>query len=245
MVDKQHTTQTTPVKTYSVVEKILAWSVHIFTASGLLAAFMAIIAINQKDWREAMLWLLLCLVIDAVDGTFARMFKVTEVLPHIDGKNIDYVIDFATYAIIPAYFFYEVQIVEEAWRLPLVFLILLVSAIYYGISEMVSDDMYFIGFPVMWNMVIFFLVFIVDLNSLGNALLIIFFAILHFLPIKFVYPSQAVHFRKFTLFVTALFFIGVIGTTLIYPNKHIILTGLVIFSGVYYGLLAIYDTWVK
>ena len=36
--------------------------------------------------------------LDGIDGTFARMAKVKEVLPHVDGKMIDYVIDFFTYA---------------------------------------------------------------------------------------------------------------------------------------------------
>ena len=67
-------------QTYSTIEKTLAWSVHIFTASGLLAAFMAILAINAKDWRSAMAWLFVALIIDGVDGTFARLFKTKEVL---------------------------------------------------------------------------------------------------------------------------------------------------------------------
>ena len=136
-------------------QKTLAWAVHIFTASGLLCGFMAILAINEKDWRTTMFWLLACLVIDGIDGTFARLLKVKEVLPFMDGKMMDYVIDFATYAIIPAYFFYETELVTANWKLPLTFLILLVSALYYGKVGMVSVDNYFMGFPVLWNMVIF------------------------------------------------------------------------------------------
>jgi len=103
---------------YNTLDKALAWSVHLFTASGLLAGFMAILAINVKDWRAAMFWLIVALIIDGVDGTFARMFKVTEVLPNMSGKTIDYVIDFATYAIIPAYFFYMAELVSPTWNLP-------------------------------------------------------------------------------------------------------------------------------
>ena len=80
------------MNSFSPLEKTLAWSVHLFTASGLVAGFMAILAINEKEWRVAMLWLVACLVIDGVDGTFARLFKVKEVLPEIDGKIIDYVV---------------------------------------------------------------------------------------------------------------------------------------------------------
>lgn len=230
---------------FSVLQKILAWSVHLFTASGLLAAFMAILAINEKDWRSAMLWLILCLIIDGIDGTFARLFNVKEILPNVDGKTIDYVIDFATYAIIPAYMFYQAELVETQWALPLTFIILLVSAIYYGITGMVSDDMYFIGFPVLWNMVLFYLIFVTQFSATGNALAILFFAILHFVPVKFVYPSQGTRFQKLTIFVTILFFIAIIGATYLYPVRNPYLTTLAIATATYYGLMAIYNTWIE
>jgi len=142
------------------IQKSLAWGVHLFTASGLVCGFMAILAVNEKNWRMAMMWLVVALIVDGVDGTFARIFKVKEMLPNVDGQSMDYVIDFATYAIIPAYFFYEAQLVPDVWRLACTSAILLVSALYYGKQGMVSDDMYFIGFPVMWNMVVFYLVFV-------------------------------------------------------------------------------------
>ena len=230
---------------FSIIEKSLAWGVHLFTASGLVSGFMAILAINEKDWRSAMLWLVLCLIIDGIDGTFARLFRVKEVLPNMDGQTIDYVIDFATYAIIPAYFFYEANLVPEAWNLPCASLILLVSAVYYGKKGMVSDDMYFIGFPVMWNMVIFYLVFVVQFSPLLNAICILFFAVLHFLPIKFVYPSRAKSFKTMTLTVTVIFILTLIGILWFYPERKGGLIGASVLSAFYYGIMAIYNTWIE
>ncbi len=230
---------------YTPLEKTLAWSVHAFTASGLVAGFMAILAINEQDWKTAMLWLVACLVIDGIDGTFARMFKVEEVLPYMDGKTIDYVIDFATYAIIPAYFFHQAGLVDEAWRLPCTAIILLVSAIYYGKKGMVTDDMYFLGFPVMWNMVIFYQVFVFQFPSWGNVLAIIFFAILHFVPIKFVYPSRATRFKKITIAVTVFLILSLTLILYYYPERSIWFNILAIVSGAYYGIMAIYNTWIE
>ena len=65
------------------------------------------IAIAEKDFRSAMLWMFVSLVIDGVDGTFARFFQVSRVLPQMSGKTMDYVIDFTTYGVIPAYFFFS------------------------------------------------------------------------------------------------------------------------------------------
>ncbi len=230
---------------FSAVQKMLAWSVHLFTASGLISGFLAILAINEADWRMAMFWLIVCLVIDGIDGTFARLFKVKEVLPYMDGKTIDYVIDFATYAIIPAYFFYEAGLVDEVWRLPLASVILLVSAIYYGKEGMVSEDMYFVGFPVMWNMVVFYLVFVTDFDSWANILAIIFFAVLHFIPIKFVYPSQGQRFKWLTIGVSVIFIIALCLTVYYYPEQKMWLTGAAILTAVYYLVMAVYNTWIE
>lgn len=223
--------------------KVLAWSVHIFTATGLLAGFMAMLAITAKNWREAMAWLLVALVIDGVDGTFARKFNTREVLPNFNGKTIDYVIDFANYAIIPAFFFYSAELVFPAWNLPLTFLILLVSVIYYGKEGMVSDDYYFIGFPVMWNVVVFFLIFVFSLNAWANAALVIIFAVMHFLPIKFAYPSRATRLKTLTLIFTAAMLISMPVIVWFYPNVPTFLKWIATGSLVYFGCLAVYDTF--
>lgn len=228
---------------YTNIEKTLAWSVHFFSAFGILAGFMAILAINAKDWRVAMAWLFVALLIDGIDGTFARKFKTAEVLPNMNGKTIDYVIDFATYAIIPAYFFYMAELVSPTWNLPLTFLILLVSAIYYGKEGMVSDDYYFIGFPVMWNMVIFYLIFVFSLGSFGNAAIIIALAVLHFIPVKFAYPSRATRLKTLTIIFTLILLVAMPLIVWLYPNVPFWLKLVAVGSLIYFGVLAVADTF--
>lgn len=230
---------------HSFLQKTLAWAVHVFTASGMVAGFMAILAINEKDWREAMFWLILCLIIDGIDGTFARLFKVKEVLPFMDGKSIDYVVDIATYAIIPAYFFHEADLVSESWKLPATALILLVSVIYYGKDGMVSQDNYFIGFPVLWNLVVFYLVFVFLASETTNLLLIITFSILHFIPVKFAYPSRGSRFRIPTLLFSILFFAVMIAITYLYPERNGLLTTGAWLCGLYFAALAVYTTFYE
>lgn len=232
-------------QTHTNLSKFLAWCVHLFTASGMLAGFMAILAITAKDWRTAMAWLLVALVIDGIDGTFARMFKTKEVLPKMDGKTIDNVIDFANYALIPAYFFYHTDLVNESWRLPLSFLILLISAIYYGKDGMISDDYYFIGFPVMWNVVIFYLVFVFSLNEFGNAAIIVIFSILHFVPVKFAYPSRATRLKLVTITFTAILLLTMPVIVWFYPNVPTWLKWTANICLAFFGVLAVMDTLGK
>ena len=233
------------MSSFSPIQKVLAWSVHIFTASGLLAGFMAILAIEERDWKMVMVWLGVCLFIDGIDGTFARMFNVKEVLPNVDGKTIDYVIDFATYAIIPAYFFHQTELVSELWRFPCTAIILLVSAIYYGKEGMVSTDNYFIGFPVLWNLVVFYLFFVTELHPTINTVLILIFAVMHFIPIKFAYPSLTSKLRVITLVITVLFFATLVGILHYYPIRKMWLTGSALLVVGYFAVLAIYNTWLE
>ncbi len=228
---------------FTFFQKTMAWCVHLFTASGLVAGFMAILAINDLAWRGAMLWLVVALVIDGIDGTFARIFRVQEVLPDMNGKTMDYIIDFATYAIIPAYFFHQAGLVEAAYNLPCTIVILLVSALYYSKEGMVSEDYYFIGFPVMWNMVVFYLFFVFELSSIWNMLAVIFFAVLHFVPIKFVYPSRGKHFQRLTIAVTTILIIDFAVILWYHPEKYFWLSLVAILAAIYFGVLAIYDTW--
>lgn len=224
------------------MKKVLAWGVHIFTASGLLAAFLAIIAIDQQDWRACFLWLFVCFVIDSIDGSLARKFRVKEVLPYMDGKNIDYIIDFATYALIPAFFFYKAEMVDPQFMYITLAIILLSSALYYGKVGMVADGQYFVGFPVLWNFVVFFQFFICHNQPTLNFVSVIFFGILHFVPLKFAYPSMT---RKY--FWSHLFFsvVGLLGALMVlyyYPTKQSSFEIMAIVGAIYFSGFAVYDT---
>ncbi|MCB9293626.1 MAG: CDP-alcohol phosphatidyltransferase family protein [Lewinellaceae bacterium] len=230
--------------TFSPADKALAWSVHLFTATGVLAVFMAILAVSAGDFRAAMFWLLAAQLIDGVDGTLARRFRVTEVLPHVSGKNIDFVIDFASYAIVPAYMIYESGLMHGPWNLAATFLILLVSAVYYGKEGMVSDDYYFVGFPVMWNMAAFYMIFVFQWGHWGNVLLVAVLSILHFVPIKVAYPSRATHWRGPTLAVTAVTILVLVAITYLYPDRNAWLTALAWGCLAYFAVFVVWATWV-
>jgi len=225
------------------IQKLLAWFVHLFTASGLLAGFMALLAMQNQDVRQAMLWLILAFVIDGIDGTFARMFMVTEVLPNMDGRTIDYVVDFFNFAIVPAYIFYQSDLVLVEARLPLTAVILLVSAVYYGKTGMVSEDKYFIGFPVLWNIVVYYLIFVFTWPDWLNVLTIIFFAVAHLVPLKYIYPSQAHRWKLASSIIAALFFILMCVTVYFYPEKYFWFSTLSVIALIYFGALTFLEQW--
>ncbi|WP_420460806.1 CDP-alcohol phosphatidyltransferase family protein [Neolewinella sp.] len=227
------------------MQRLAAWSVHLFTASGLLAGFMGLLAVTAGHYREAMAWMLVTLVIDGIDGTFARLARVQEVLPHVSGKLIDYVIDFFTYAILPAYFFYMATAeLGDLPRLLCAFAMLLSAAIYYGLEGMVSaDGRHFVGFPVLWNMVVYVLVFVLpELPGWATVAVVLTFAVMHFLPILFPYPSRGGRWWVLTLVATVGFLLAAVVNVYIYPVPSLFWRGVCLLTTVYYAILATVDT---
>ncbi len=226
-------------------KKILAWFVHLFTSTGLLAAFMALLAAVAQDWRNSYLWLLLCLLIDGIDGTFARLARVREVLPQVQGKYIDYVIDFFTYAILPAYIFFETFGLSGWPQYVATFAILLSSALYYGIENMTSaDGKHFVGFPVMWNMVVLLLVFIVpDLPPWWVFAVVLCLAVLHFVPIHVAYPSMGGRWWPLTLAASGLFIAAATISILHYPHPQPLWQAIVLLTSLYFVILTVVDTY--
>ena len=224
--------------------KLAAWSVHLFTASGLLAGFMGLLAAVEGDYRAAMLWMLATLVIDGIDGTFARMARVGEVLPHVSGKMIDYVIDFFTYCILPAYLFYVAIEMPETPRLIGSFLMLMSGAIYYGLDGMVSEDgKHFVGFPVMWNMVVYVFIFVIpDLAWPVLLGLVVLFTVLHFVPVLFAYPSHGGRWWVATLVTTVVFIISAVVNVYYYDEPVPWARWATIAATLYYAVLATVDT---
>jgi len=172
--------------------------VHGFTAFGACLGLLAVCAIQAGNFYQAMVWLSCAYFIDIIDGTLARAAKVQEVLPNIDGRMLDYVIDFLNIVFIPAYFVYAAGLTPRPFGLGLAWLILLVSAYHYANKSALTDDFYFKGFPAMWSVVVFYL-FIGGLSQFWNAVIIVLFSVLHFVPIKFIYPTRTLRQRKLTV----------------------------------------------
>ena len=75
--------------------------VHAFTASGSICALLAALATLDKAWTAAFAWLGLALLIDGIDGTFARLARVERHLPRFSGERLDMIVDYTTYVFVP------------------------------------------------------------------------------------------------------------------------------------------------
>jgi phosphatidylcholine synthase len=166
-----------------------AWLVHLFTASGVVLAFLALEAIDRGEWRLALLWLFAALVVDGVDGTLARWARVKEHAPRIDGEAFDLIVDYLNYVFVPAIFIVRAELVPAALALPCAAAILLSSVYVFVRRDMKTGDNYFRGFPALWNVVALYL-FAAQPGAAAGAVAVAVFAVLSFAPIHFVHPFR-------------------------------------------------------
>ena len=86
----------------------------------------------------------------------ARAVRVKEVLPNFDGRQLDYLIDFLTYAALPILLLWRAEILP-AGQGPWLLAPLLAGAYWFCQVEAKTADGYFLGFPSHWNVVAFYL----------------------------------------------------------------------------------------
>lgn len=183
--------------------KARALSVHLLTASGAVFAMLAMLAAVEANWAMMFLWLLVALIVDGVDGPLARRYNVTLHAARYDGVLLDLIIDYLTYAFIPAYALYASGLVPGWLGWGILIIIPFTSAMYFADTRMKTDDKSFLGFPGCFNMLA--LVAFV----LSPAPWIIFAATLAlafamFLPLKFVHPTRTKRWRPLTLPIASL-----------------------------------------
>ena len=203
-------------------DKIAAWAVHGFTASGAVLGFLAIISIFNNDLVGAFLWLGLALLIDGLDGSLARKIGVTDKTPNIDGSALDLVIDYLNYVIIPALMIYWFQVVPPGWEIYIPAGIVAVSLYTFANINMKTSDYYFSGWPAIWNILVLYF-YILGTNLWINLIVIIILYILTFVPIKFVHPLRVKNLRNYTIFATVLWGASTLKLVTANPNINLFL----------------------
>ena len=91
----------------SFQNKISPFFVHLFTGSGIIFSFLALLNVIEGNKLQTFMFLGIALVIDIVDGTLARKYKTEIFFPNIDGKTLDTIIDYINYIFIPAIMLYK------------------------------------------------------------------------------------------------------------------------------------------
>jgi len=220
----------------------VAWLVHLYTASGAVLALAAAAAAFEHDYRTAFLWLYAATVVDATDGVLARAARVSERTPWFDGALLDNIVDYLTFVFVPVLIVWRALLVPDEWAMAVCALVLLSSAYGFSRREAKTADGFFTGFPSYWNIVVLYM-YAAGWPPETNTVILCGLAVLVFVPIRYVYPSQTEALRPLTIGLGVLWAVAVaviawrgpaaaawlIWASLAYPAYYLVLS-LVLFA---------------
>lgn len=225
-----------------LVKKTLAWSVHLFTATGAIWGFLTLLAIFEENWRAAIIWIIIAMFVDGFDGMLARWFHVKEYAKGVDGGLMDNIIDYLNYVVVAAFILIKApNLMPPGLEMIAAFSILLTSAYQFSQVDAKTDEQsfFFKGFPSVWNFLVLYMM-LLGLNPWFNFALLVICNILVFVPVKYVYPSRNTRLRRLTLVLTYLY--GAIGVwgLMQYPSVPQWIVWISLVYVAYYVLLSFF-----
>jgi phosphatidylcholine synthase len=214
-----------------------AWLVHLYTASGVLIALLTLSLIEQTKFQEAFWLMSLAVLIDATDGTLARLVRVKERIPWFDGNRLDDIVDYLNYVLVPVIFLLQADLLPKEGAIWLAAAPLLAGAYGFCQKEAKTSDHFFLGFPSYWNIVAFYL-FVLQTSRWVNAFFILVFSFLVFVPVKYLYPSRSPILRTPTIALGILWGILVLIVIYLLPDPPMLLVYGSLLYPVYYMILS-------
>lgn len=219
--------------------RLAAWLVHLYTATGLLAAFAATIAVFDGAYRASFLWMVAATLVDASDGVLARRARVSTVLPGFDGAHLDDIVDYLTFVFVPVLLMFHAGMLPAGWPGAAVASLVLLSSGYgFASTDAKTSDHFFTGFPSYWNIVALYL-FAARLAPWANAGLLVVLSALVFVRIGYVYPSRTPVLARTTIALGVIWGIMVVALVLSLPDAPRWLLVISLFYPVYYTGLSL------
>ncbi len=217
--------------------RMKAGFVHLYTASGAVLALLMLVAAFQGEAVKALWLMFFSLLIDSTDGLLARRFRVSEALPFFDGALLDNIVDYMTYVFAPIVLLWsEGYLPDGNAGIVLASLPLLASSYQFCRVDAKTDDHFFLGFPSYFNVVAFYaIVFGPSPGTLATVRVLCSFLV--FIPIRYVYPTRTVVFRKISLTLTALWLVSYAAILWQMPEPApVILAFSILYLFYYFGL---------
>ena len=194
-----------------------AWMVHFYTATGTVLAFVAAWAIVHGSDRLALAALFTATMVDATDGVLARMVRVRDVMPDVDGGRIDDIVDYLTFVFVPMLLLEASGGLYQAVALPVIGVVLVSSMYGFVAPDAKSSDHFFTGFPSYWNIVVLYLL-LFHVPPTVNALVLLVLSALIFVRIGYIYPSRTPTWRATTIVLGAIWGVLVAAIIWMWPS---------------------------
>jgi phosphatidylcholine synthase len=223
--------------TFSLGMRLAGVAVHLYTASGSVLGLLIVLAAFEGEVETA-LWLMLAtLFVDGTDGMLARHFRVKETIPWFDGALMDNIVDYLTYVFAPIVLLWTTGYLPDgalgwmAAALPL-----LASCYQFCRVDAKTADHFFLGWPSYWNVLAFYVI-VLDLGEGWTTVVLLVFAVLVFVPIRYLYPSRMRSLQGLTLTLTLVWLVtyAILVVQLPDPNPWVVAVSLG-YMAYYWGL---------
>src|SRR4051812_4537541 len=191
------------------------------------------------DAKRSIIWLLLTLLIDGVDGPIARAVEVERRVPLIDGFLLDLISDYVACVVVPACFMYKFHVVpNNNFGVFVLCVMVFTSAIWFARKDMMSEDNWFRGFPAAWNLVAP-VMFLLDARTSLGAVITLVFSVLCLTNVPFPHMARAKYFQLYTV-IGAVFLIGGVSVGMFtYPHRYYFVRVLIDIGCAYLLVLAV------
>lgn len=219
------------------------FSIHVLTASGALAGLFALQSVIDGHIRAALLWLIVCQILDGIDGPIARKFDVGLHAPHIDGHVLDLVIDYVTCVVVPTVLLIRMEVVEPRFTMAVSGLILVTSALWFARTDQETQDVWFNGFPAVWNIVIPTFI-LLETSQRYAAIMCILFCAAQLTKVKFPHLVRVRALRPATYTATVVYFGAFILLSAQYPNGPQWAQNIILLGPVYFVAIVVWRTFL-
>lgn len=217
-------------------------TIHVLTASGAIAGLVALQNVVDGNIRAGLIWLIVCQVLDGVDGPIARRYGASEHASSIDGHVLDLVVDYVTCVVVPVVLLLQLDLGPHHLNPILAGAILVSSALWFARTDQETDDAWFRGFPAMWNIVIpsFIIlgtrpVAVVTVCAAGCAL--------QMSNVEFPHIVRAPALRKATATITVLYFATFVLLSANYPHGNRVLRDVLLLAPLYLAGIVVWRTF--
>ena len=216
--------------------------IHVLTASGAVAGLAALQSIINGDVRSGLVWLIVCQVLDGIDGPIARSYGLDQTPGLIDGHILDLVVDYVTCAVVPAALLVHTHLVRPSLSMLVAGAILLTSALWFARTDQETPDAWFNGFPAGWNIVIPSLL-LLHAGEARVLQVVTFFCVLQMTKVQFPHIMKARAMRRLTLAFTVLYFGCFVLLSADYPGGPGWARTVLLVTPLYLAFLVIWRTW--
>ena len=184
----------------------------------------------------------MCQILDGIDGPIARKFDVSLHAPHIDGHVLDLVIDYVTSVVVPTVLLIRMDVVEPRLTMTISGLILITSALWFARTDQETEDVWFNGFPAMWNIVIPTFI-LLGTSQRYAAMICIVFCVAQLTMVKFPHLVRVQALRPATYTATVVYFGAFILLSAQYPNGPQWAQNIILVCPIYLVAIVVWRTF--